>query len=59
MIAWPLVKMGMSYDLEGDRKKAIKYYDQVLNMENGSGAQFMAKRMLANPPEKNDPFIGY
>ncbi len=59
MIAWPLVKIGMSYDLEGNREEAKKYYNQVLNMENGSGAQFMAQRMLANPPSKYDPFIGY
>ena len=59
MIAWPLVKMGMSYDLEGDRDQAKKYYGRVLSMENGSGAQFMAERMLANSPAKDDPFIGY
>lgn len=59
MIAWPLIKMGMSYDLEGNREQAIKYYCQVLNMENGSGAQFLAKKLIENPPKKNDPFIGY
>jgi hypothetical protein len=50
----------MSYDLEGDRQEATKYYRYILNMENGSGAQFLAKRLLEeNPLKKNDPFIGY
>jgi tetratricopeptide (TPR) repeat protein len=59
MIAFPLVKMGMSYDLEGDREEAQKYYRRVMNMENGSGAQFLAKKLLAAPPKEKDPFIGY
>lgn len=59
MIAWPLVKMGMSYDLQGNRKEAVEYYQRVLKMENGSGAQFLAKRFLENPPKAKDPFIGY
>jgi tetratricopeptide (TPR) repeat protein len=59
MIAWPLVKMGMSYDLQGDRKEAVEYYQRVLKMENGSGAQFLAKRLLKSPPKAKDPFIGY
>jgi tetratricopeptide (TPR) repeat protein len=59
MIAFPLVKMGMSYDLEGDREEAEKYYRRVMDMENGSGAQFLAKKLLAAPPKEKDPFIGY
>ncbi len=59
MIAWPLIKIGMSYDLEGNREKAIKYYRQILDMENGSGAQFLAKKCLKTPPKKDDPFIGF
>ncbi len=59
MIAWPLVKIGMSYDLEHNRDEATKYYDQVLNMENGSGAQFVAKKLLESPLKKGEPFIGY
>jgi tetratricopeptide (TPR) repeat protein len=59
MIAFPLVKMGMSYDLEGDREEAEKYYSRVMEMENGSGAQFLAKKLLAAPPKEKDPFIGY
>jgi len=59
MIAWPLLKTGMSYDLEGNRTKAVNYYQEVLDMENGSGAQFLAKRLLENPLKQNDPFIGY
>lgn len=59
MIAWPIVKIGMTYDLEGNRKEAKKYYRQLLGMENGSGAQFMAERCLKKPPEEKDPIIGY
>jgi tetratricopeptide (TPR) repeat protein len=59
MIAWPVLKIGMSYDLEGNREEAIKYYRRVLNMENGAGAQFLVKKLLEDPPKKNDPFIGY
>ncbi|MBU0990620.1 MAG: hypothetical protein KJ823_10555, partial [Proteobacteria bacterium] len=59
MIAWPLIKTGMSYDLEENRDEAKKYYNQVLNMENGSGAQFLATKLLESPPKKEDPFLGY
>ena len=59
MVAWPLLKIGMSYDLEGNREEAIKHYHRVLGMKNGSGAQFLAKKLLEDPPQKNDPFIGY
>jgi len=59
MIAWPLIKIGVSYDLEGKREMAMKYYRQILNMENGAGAQFLTKKYLDSPPKKNDPFIGF
>ena len=59
MIAWPLAKIGMSYDLDGDREKAITYYNRVLTMANGAGAQFFARKCIENSPKKNDPFIGY
>ena len=59
MIAWPIIKLGLSYDLEGDREKAKKYYTQIINMENGAGAQFLAQKYLDSPPEKDDPFIGF
>jgi tetratricopeptide (TPR) repeat protein len=59
MVAWPMIKMGMSYDLEGNRKRATEYYRIVIDMKNGSGAQFLAKRLLKYPPKKQDPFIGY
>lgn len=59
MIAWPLVKIGMSYDLEGNRETALTYYEKILNMRNGAGAQFLVKRMLEEPLEKDDPFLGY
>ena len=60
MIAWPLIKIGMSYDLEGERQEAARYYRYILSMENGSGAQFLAKKLLNEKHlEKNDPFIGF
>ena len=59
MIAWPLVKIGMSYQLEKANERAEKYYNRVINMKNGAGAQFLAKRLLKKPPSEDDPFIGY
>ena len=59
MIAWPLMKIGMSYDLESNREEAVNSYQEVLSMENGSGAQFLAKRLLKYPLKQNDPFIGF
>lgn len=59
MIAWPLMKMGMSYDLEDNRDVAVTYYRKVLDMENGAGAQVLAERFLDRPPVKNDAFLGY
>lgn len=59
MVAWPLVKMGISYDLEGKREEARAFYQRVMDMENGAGAQFLARRHLRAPPSKKDPFIGY
>ena len=59
MIAWPLVKIGMSHDLEGNREEAKVYYQKILEMENGAGAQFLVKKLLHEPPKQKDPFIGY
>jgi tetratricopeptide (TPR) repeat protein len=59
MIAWPLLKKGMSYDLEGKRAKAVEYYHRILAMENGAGAQFLAEKYLDEPVQENDPFLGY
>jgi tetratricopeptide (TPR) repeat protein len=59
MIAWPLLKKGMSYDLEGEREKALEHYNRVLEMENGAGAQFLAQKYLKDPAKPKDPFIGY
>ena len=58
MIAWPLVKIGMSYDLEGRREKALEYYNSILEMKNGAGAQFLAEKYIDKPAEKGDPFLG-
>jgi tetratricopeptide (TPR) repeat protein len=59
MVAWPLIKIGMSYDLEGQRKKALAFYNRVMKMENGAGAQFLAERFIDEAPGKGNPFIGY
>jgi tetratricopeptide (TPR) repeat protein len=59
MVAWPLLKMGMSYDLEGNREEATKCYRRVIDMKTGAGAQFLAQRLLEYPAQKKDPFIGY
>jgi tetratricopeptide (TPR) repeat protein len=60
MVAWPLLKIAMCYDLEQQRQKAKKIYQQILDMENGAGAQFLAtKYLLSDPPRTGDPFLGY
>ncbi len=59
MIAWPLLKIGMSYDLEGKREKALEYYNRILEMENGAGAQFLAEKYIDTPVKGTDPFLGY
>ena len=59
MIAWPILKKGMLYDLEGNRDEAKKYYEQVLHMENASGAQFVAERYLKEPLKQGAAAIGY
>jgi tetratricopeptide (TPR) repeat protein len=59
MIAWSLMKKGMSYDLEGNREDALTYYKQVCAMKNGAGAQFLAKKCIDSSPKKGDPFLGF
>ena len=59
MIAWPLMKLGMIHDLEGAREKALDCYRQVMDLENGAGAQFLAERYTRRPVTANDPFLGY
>ena len=59
MVAWPLLKKVMSYDIEGKREKALKYYKEITEMENGAGAQFLAERYMDKPARKGDPFLGY
>lgn len=59
MAAWPILKKGMSYDLEGNRRKAMELYRYVLDMENGAGAQFLAERYIREIPRQGDPFLGY
>jgi tetratricopeptide (TPR) repeat protein len=59
MLAWPLLKKGMSYDIEGNREEAVKYYSKILGMKNGAGAQFLAQRYLDEPAQRGDPFLAY
>ena len=59
MIAWTILKKGMIYDLEGNREEAENYYEQVLNMENASGAQFIAEKYLKAPIKQGSAAIGY
>lgn len=59
MIAWPILKKGMMYDLQGNRNEARKYYDQVLHMENASGAQFVAEKYMEEPLKQGSAAIGY
>ncbi len=59
MVAWPILKAGMIWDLRGEREKAMNIYSSVLNMENASGAQFLAKRYLRSPIRRGDPFVAY
>lgn len=59
MIAWPLLKMGISYDLENERDEALSYYSRILSLKNRAGAQFLAERYIDKPPLKRDPLIGY
>lgn len=59
MAVFPLLKIGMSYDLEGERDKALGCYHKIIEMDNGAGAQFLAERYTGKPPEPDDPFLGY
>lgn len=59
MVAWPLLKRAMIHDLRGERDAAASLYRKVMDMENGSGAQFLAKRYLTEALKRNDPFIAY
>jgi tetratricopeptide (TPR) repeat protein len=59
MAAWPVLKRGMSYDLQGDRQKALEAYREVLAMENGAGAQFLAEKGIAEAIRQGDPFLGF
>ena len=59
MVAWPQLKLGMSYDLEAEREKALTYYDRILKLENGAGAQFLAEKYKKKPAKPMDPLLGY
>jgi len=59
MAAFPLVKVGMSHDLQGERESALDLYDRVRSMENGAGGQFLAEKYLEQPIRPEDPFLAY
>jgi hypothetical protein len=59
MAVWPLLKRGMSYDLEGKRDSALEIYRSILTLENGAGAQFLAEKGIDEAINKGDPFLGY
>jgi len=59
MTTWPILKIGMSHDMEGKREKAIDYYKRILKLKNGGGAQFLAEKYLEAPARKKNLFIGY
>jgi tetratricopeptide (TPR) repeat protein len=59
MVAWPQLKLGMSYDLESAREKALTHYNRILKLENGAGAQFLAEKYKKKPAKRMDPFLGY
>jgi tetratricopeptide (TPR) repeat protein len=59
MVTWPLLKKGMSYDLEGRRDKALAYYRRILKVTNGGGAQFLAQKYIDDPIKENNRFLGY
>ena len=46
------LKAGQIYDLLGDRKKAIKYYNDVLSWKDNSGSRKLAKQYLSKPYSK-------
>ena len=59
MIAWPLLKIGMSYDIENDREQALAYYHRVKDMVNGGGAQYLAEKYIGTAAKEGDPFLVY
>ena len=59
MIAWPLLKMGMSHDMENDREQALIYYHLVKDRVNGGGAQYLAEKYINAAAKEGDPFLVY
>ena len=44
-----LLYLGMCYDQLGDRDKAVKYYNEVLDMDDRRNSHEQARRYLKNP----------
>ena len=59
MVTWPLLKKGMSYDLGGQREKALAYYRRIVKVRNGGGAQFLAEKYINSRVKEKDRFLGY
>jgi tetratricopeptide (TPR) repeat protein len=59
MVTWPLLKKGMSFDLEGQREKALAYYRRIVKVTNGGGAQFLAEKYINSRVKEKDRFLGY
>jgi len=52
-VTWWIAKsellMGEAYDVAGDRKNALFYYNRVMQMKDVSGAHADAQRYIATP----------
>jgi hypothetical protein len=59
MIAWPLLKIGMSHDIANEREQSLAYYQRVKDMVNGGGAQYLAEKYSDTAAKEGDPFLVY
>lgn len=59
MFTWPLLKKGMSYDLEGEREKALKYYKKIVKLKCCGEAQILAEKYIKKAINVKNPFLGY
>jgi len=57
--AWPILKKGMSYDMEGRREKALACYVRILDLVPAGGSRFLAEKYIDEPAKARDPFLGY
>ena len=59
MYTWPLLKIGMSHDLEGERDKALEYYNRIIKMKDCGEARILAEKYIKKAIEAKNPFLGY